>query len=314
MTAFCGLNSDNILDIPSGLDDSIEEMASRLLDDTTANEINGEPGKRFSMMGPAKNLTQLQRKIPSDGKPLPQLPQLLFNGDDVWAMRSSPVVTAAGMSNQADFIPEDNNPDSCPPPVGRVPTHRRKASAPPLPRKSSKRKPRRMGSSGQTHKQRSKDANKEQIEFQKLTKTVEPSLMDNDMTRGSAFFESQDSSQQAVATMAASKALKSVDESTDSENLTKPRKSRSKGTNVLAKMKHAINERLHDSGLKKRQYRMSNEHLLSMEFSQLPEYDEEASTISPIEKRINEGLQKIQIPNTNYQHLGADCAMIRNQS
>ena len=69
-------------------------MASMLLGDTTT--IN-DPTKRVAVQHVGS---------PAD-KALPQLPELLFNGDDAWAQKTTPVVTAAGKLNEIHF-PENS--------------------------------------------------------------------------------------------------------------------------------------------------------------------------------------------------------------
>jgi hypothetical protein len=68
----------------------MDEMASMLLDDTKTMLDTPEPAS-------AKQ----------ENKNLPQLPDLLFNGDDAWAHKSRPVVTAAGNLNQIPFVESD---------------------------------------------------------------------------------------------------------------------------------------------------------------------------------------------------------------
>ncbi len=120
-------------------EDSIEEMASMLLDDTTMNQLNTntEPGRRLSQMAAAEAYNAGRIEL-GDSKALPQLPKLVFNGDDAWAMKTAPVVTAAGSSNQMTFNGDME------PSIGQISTqtgnHSRKGSAPTIPRKSSKRK------------------------------------------------------------------------------------------------------------------------------------------------------------------------------
>jgi hypothetical protein len=68
---------------PSPQDDSIDELASMLLDDTTLDQMKADPGKRLSRVSTVNS--------PSDeeSKALPQLPGLIFNGDDAWALKTS---------------------------------------------------------------------------------------------------------------------------------------------------------------------------------------------------------------------------------
>jgi len=123
---------------PSRYDDSIEEMASMLLDDTDIDQPRAEPGRRLSHIATSKALSHSSSR---DSKTLPQLPQLLFNGDDAWAMRTTPVVTAAGGNNEVHFSFEDEavpgiHTANIPKPFKQP----RKDTTPPIPRRSSKRK------------------------------------------------------------------------------------------------------------------------------------------------------------------------------
>jgi len=68
---------------PSPQDDSIDELASMLLDDTTLDQMKVDPGKRLSRISIINSLPA------HESKALPQLPGLLFNGDDAWALRTS---------------------------------------------------------------------------------------------------------------------------------------------------------------------------------------------------------------------------------
>jgi hypothetical protein len=59
MTAFYGKNNNDAnQQSPLALDDSIQEMTSMLIDDTTMNQLTAEPGKRLSKLGSAKILPQ----------------------------------------------------------------------------------------------------------------------------------------------------------------------------------------------------------------------------------------------------------------
>jgi hypothetical protein len=64
-------------------DDSIDDLASMLLDDTTLDQMKADPGKRLS------RISIVNSPPDQESKALPQLPGLLFNGDDAWALRTS---------------------------------------------------------------------------------------------------------------------------------------------------------------------------------------------------------------------------------
>lgn len=119
-------------------DDSIEDMASMLLDDTTMNQLNTntEPGRRISQAAATEIFNS--RTNSRDGTSLPQLPRLGFHDDDTWATQTAPALTAAGDSNQMNLEFKGNHPDF---PLHSMPKHSRKdSSAPTVPRKSSKRR------------------------------------------------------------------------------------------------------------------------------------------------------------------------------
>lgn len=124
--------------LPQLHDDSIEEMASMLLEDTTINQLNAntEPDRRLSHAAAAKIFNSYSR---ADARQdLPQLPRLTFSGDDAWAMQTSPVIAASGNSNQIRFDLDD---DPLSLPLQPTLKHNRKGSiAPTIPRKSSKRR------------------------------------------------------------------------------------------------------------------------------------------------------------------------------
>ena len=108
-----------------------------LLEDTDSDQVKPEAGKRLSQTATAKALPSIPGHGQANSKTLPQLPSFLFNGDDAWAMRAAPVVTAAGMSNQIDFSADTTGSQDFP---TESSDHLRKASTPSIPRKSSKRR------------------------------------------------------------------------------------------------------------------------------------------------------------------------------
>lgn len=301
MAAFYGKHSDDhVGSLNSGFDDSIEEMASMLLDNTTMNELTGEPGKRLSQLGSAQILPHIPRGTYTPDKPSPQLPQLLFNGNDVWAAMSSPVMTAAGNKNVTDFMSDADELDSCPPPVSKEPAHMRKSSAPPLPRKSSKRKPRQPSQKEDIPNQIHKDENKRQNEPRKLSKMMQqdPGTPPTETRNEMASISPIDVNQKIEAMLKASRDLKPMDGGFANESTAI--KKGIKENKVLQRMKNAINERINDKDWKKRHGSATNTHLLDLDLSQLSDF-EEVSTVSAIDRRINEGRYPIYPPYTNMQ-------------
>jgi hypothetical protein len=121
-------------------DDSIEEMASMLLDDTTMDQLNADtkPGRRLSQAAAAEIFSASGRMGSRDGKILPQLPKFVLNGDNVWVKQTAPsVITARDINQITDSDHDDhwsitsNLDDS----VRKGP-----ALAPSIPRKSSRRR------------------------------------------------------------------------------------------------------------------------------------------------------------------------------
>ena len=124
-------------------EDSIQEVASILLDDTTIDQLNADtyPGRRLSQAAAAGVYNYGRRVEKEDNKALPPIPNFMFNGDDAWAQRPASVVTAAGNLNKFNFN-SDTEPS-----IGHPSTqthHTRRDSAPKIPRKSSLRKAGRL--------------------------------------------------------------------------------------------------------------------------------------------------------------------------
>lgn len=119
-------------------DDSIDEMASQLLDDTTMDQIYTHPGNRMSQISISKAIPHLPLSE-SPGQAPPRLPQFAFNDDAAWALRQPALVTTDGMVKE---MSSSGSSRALSPPfdIGH-PSHRRKSSAPSLPPKSSKRRP-----------------------------------------------------------------------------------------------------------------------------------------------------------------------------
>jgi hypothetical protein len=297
MTAFYASDEDEpIRTISSHLDDSIGEMASILLDDTTMNELNGEPGKRLSMISSAKILPQFPRPSSGIDKALPQLPQLLFNGDSAWAYQSHPVMTSAGKSNGREFTGDGDEPDSYPPPLTRQPSHVRKTSAPPVPRKSSKRRSHLSKPKHSLEPNKDTPACQDQNLVQRYSNSrsqiITTISSQQNPNRPMTSEGATEINNKIASMLTASRDLKhppSDERSLHAPLLTTKRR-RVISNNVIAKMKRAINERLHDSGLRTRVVTIGDCHLLDNSMSQLPDYDEEHTTVSAMEIRMNEGM------------------------
>ncbi len=296
MTAFYAKhNNDPNQQSPLALDDSIEEMTSMLIDDTAINQLTGEPGKRLSKLGSAKVLPQLSRQGFFHDKALPRLPRLSFDSEDDWTTASRPAITAAvGTSNKADLMNNGDELDSCPPPVSRQPAHARKSSAPPLPRKSSKRRSRQREPKDVVEARNTPCYESRKIEPRKLNKPTQQTLtspysLSSQTAKGKTPKVSPDVSQQIEAMLATSKALKQEGDQVVSKSPALSKKTGMKGNRVLSKMRDAISGHLQEKGLGRHHNIAKDDHLLDPNLSQLPDYDDEASTISAMELRINEG-------------------------
>jgi hypothetical protein len=107
--------------IASRHDNSVDEMASMLLDDTT------------TLLGPTKRVAVKHVESPQD-KDLPQIPKLLFNADDAWPHRTAPVDTAAGDVNAIKILDGSEVADNSMSHIfGQSADH----STPPIPRRVS---------------------------------------------------------------------------------------------------------------------------------------------------------------------------------
>ncbi len=276
----------------SGHDDSIEEMASMLLDDTTIDQLKPEAGKRLSQTAVAKALPILPRLGSQDEKNLPQLPRLVFNGDDAWAMRNTPVVTAAGSSNQIEFNDDHLEP---PTPLINVASHARKSSAPPVPRRSSKRK------SGRP-KSHFSNSQAESTEVPKTTSTTRQSLknsishpqpLETPLAQPRVIPGATEINEKVEAMMAATRALKPGSDSTLLHGPLVPAKKKRLGDgNMLSRMKIAFNDRFQTRSSKKRDSTRDG-RLLDKSLSELQDFEEDPissiSTLTAMELRMNEG-------------------------
>ena len=269
-------------------DDSIDEMASILLDDTTEEQLKPEPGKRLSRVGIAQALPSIQRVDPNAAKSLPQLPKLLFNGDDVWAMKSSPVVTAAGSSNQMVFssdTPESLNVSANSPQFKISP-------APTIPRKSSKRKsarPRSALSRGKINVESQQTASRLALK----SSISPPKPVEVPEIKAPSTMNATDVNEKIVAMLAATKALKPTqDDALHPGTFVPTKKRRLIDNKMLTKMKSAINDRLQIRGSRRRDS-IRDDKLLDRTLNELQDFEDPASAsvtaLSTVEIRMNEG-------------------------
>jgi hypothetical protein len=289
-----------------GRDDSIGEMASMLLDDTTEDQLKTRPNRRLSQMTTTKTVSNLVHTQADEYKAHPQLPELIFNRDDAWAMKTAPVVTAAGNSNSMYFDRGSDGASNLPAlPIARA--HSRKGSVPAIPRKSSKRKsvcPKSTHEKVQFGGDRKK-ALKSSISPPKLLEPVQPQQLEasdvnnkiqamlaaTQALKGSApshRLEATDVNNQIQSMLAAGKDIKGGTDQALLQGPYLPTKKTSLIKNkVLTKIKTAINDRLQiqnarrrDSALDKRLLGPSNRELLEWE---------EPLALSALEIRLNEG-------------------------
>ncbi|CZT44996.1 uncharacterized protein RSE6_05264 [Rhynchosporium secalis] len=270
-------------------DDSIEELASILLDDTNIDQLRPESGKRMSQTAATNAIPGYPRTDSQDGKNPPQLLRLVFNDDDAWAMRMAPVVTAAGSSNQVDFTEESTLPTSF---LNRMSVHTGKSSAPKIPRKSSKR---RSGRPQSTQPQ-TMSGDRRSIanpSGQTITTTVSFSYQSGSSQSKSTGNVATDINSKVEAMIAATKALKP-----GSDGIVLPgplvpdKKNRLVGNKVLTKMKTAINDRFGGRYARKRDS-IINGRLLDPTLNEVQDLEDDVSasgeTATAMELRMNEG-------------------------
>jgi hypothetical protein len=282
-------------------EDSIEEMASMLLDDTTIHQANtdAQSGGRLSQAAAIEMFDESGG--PEKGKDLPQLPKLLFNGDDAWAMRGAPVVTAAGSSNQIRFSGDSD-------PLGisfQSTNHIGNGFSPVIPRKSSKRR------SGQpkshvTHSEKdglglprynrfgSYNSNKSFTQFKSDREDLKgrvPSPRTIDIHSQKPCDGMFDINGKVQAMLAATKALKGADSDILPQTLVPFRKRYFVDNRVLAKMKTVINDRLR--GRSRKRDSTQEDGLLDESVRKAQDFQDDisasAAALTTIEIRMNEG-------------------------
>jgi hypothetical protein len=285
-------------------EDSIEEIACALLNDTTFEQLKVDPGRRLSQIGLTQGNSGMSTPRAIDGdyddtKDLPQLPALLFNGDDAWAMKTSPVVASKSSSNIMHFSTSIDEPSSSPLNISKyASSHTRKSSAPAIPRRSSKRKSSRSKSNIASPQKPTYGHVRGSASKNKLSKSFStPLLLNMSATRPSASVSSsvnaQDINGKIAKMLEATQALKGS--SSESALLQGPlvpaKKRRLKDNRVLVKVKTAINDRLNSRNAKKAHDSARDDRLLDTPMNDGPEEGNRAVSglISDVELRLNEG-------------------------
>jgi hypothetical protein len=140
MLSLPSFGSDNDQQAALENDDSIDEMANMLLDDTIDSQKYGADTDLSISIKFAKDLPKCFHATEAGTtgaiKPLPHLPQFLFNGDDAWASKNASVVTAIGRTNTINFTSLESESSN----VFSQHPEETKVSPPPIPKRSSKRK------------------------------------------------------------------------------------------------------------------------------------------------------------------------------
>lgn len=264
-------------------DDSIDEMASLLLEDTEFDQLKPGAGNRASYSAAAK--TALPQIRSQEGKALPQLPSMVFNGDDAWALRMSSVVTAAGSSNQMDFSHDGPSISSV-----QAASYTRKTSTPTIPRKSSKRRSARPRSALFQPPPELVDRRTHVSRRTLKSNISSPQSQDVPHPTKTTAFDAAGVNNKIEAMIAATKDLKPVSDDTPPQLV--PSKKRRFENKVLSKMKSAINDRFQSRSGRKRDS-MLDERLLDVSLNEVPETEDEsfasAAAVTAIELRMNEG-------------------------
>ena len=265
-------------------------MASILLEDTTLDQAESEHGDQLGQITAAKMIPGFSDPGIPRSKTLPQLPQLVFNGDDAWATKISPAVTAVGSSNEDLFSDDALVPENTASNFSKSVKHTRKRSAPPIPRRSSKRK-----------SVRPKEVSKQQsvltYEHPTTPSSSEvnnvhvscPDLLQMPQARPRTGNAGIDVARSIEAMLAAQEALKGPSNNGTLRDTTK--KHRVKNNKVLTRVKTAINGRLQVRSSRKTYDPARDDLLLDSSTSELPTPDNDFSTdaLTSVERRMNEG-------------------------
>jgi hypothetical protein len=262
-------------------DDSLEEMANMLLEDTTIDQFESDHGQSASQIAAVRMLPSISSQ---NMRVLPQLPELHFN-NDAWAMNANTVVAAAGNVNEIQPFGGTNAPGNY---HQKLSTRSRKGPAPPIPGKSSKRKSARPMATD--CKERAEPGNRQSdgANSKKIAKgsISPPKYIDVPQAKPSAFNDTNVSNK-IEAMLEATKALKpgTCDHMLQGPHLP-TKKHRLKDSNVIMKMKTAINDHI-QARVSKRSYDPArDDYLLDDALNETQTNDKAMSTM---EIRMNEG-------------------------
>jgi hypothetical protein len=222
-------------------DDSLEEMANMLLEDTTIDQSKSDHGQPPSQIAAVRMLPSISSQ---NMRVLPQLPELHFNKDDAWAMNANTVVAAAGNFNEIQPFGGTNAPGNYP---QKPFTHSRKGP-PPIPRKSSKRKSARPMATDLRERAEPGNWQSDGPNSKKIAKgSISPPKYINVPQAKPSAFNDTNVNNKIEAMLEATKALKpgTGDHMLQGPYLYLPtKKCRLKDSNVLMKMKTAINDHI----------------------------------------------------------------------
>lgn len=263
-------------------------MASILLEDTNLDQAESEHGGRLGQVTAAKMTPGFSDPRVPRRKTLPQLPQLVSNGEDAWAAKTSSAVTVVGSSNEVLFSDDVVAPENSTSNFSKSLKHTRKGSAPKIPRRSSKRKslrPKEVSKQQSVltyeHPTTPSDVKNVQISSADL-----PQIPQARPRTGNAGI---DVARSIEAMLAAQEALKGPSDSGALRDTVK--KHRVKDNRVLTRVKTAINSRLQVRSARKTYDPAGDDLLLDSSVSELrtPDNDFPTDALTSVERRMNEG-------------------------
>lgn len=274
-------------------DDSLEEMANMLLEDTTIDQSESDHGQPASHIAAVRMLPS----ISSQERVLPQLPELHFNRDDAWATNANTVVAAAGNVNEIQPFGGTNAPGNY---HQKLSTRSRKGPAPPIPRKSSKRKSARP--MAPDFKERAEPGNRQSdgANSKKTKGSISPPKYIDVPQAKPSVLNDTNVSNKIEAMLEATKALKpgTCDHMHQGPHLP-TKKYRLKDSNVLMKMKMAINDHIQTRVSKKSYDPARDDYLLHDALNETQTNDKAMSTM---EIRMNEGWYYISLESVRLTH------------
>jgi hypothetical protein len=272
-------------DIKDDHDDTINKIASDLLEDTVVEQRKEDPGRNLIKFGFAGTKSEMSITPTVDGpnddsKELPQIPLNLFNDDNPWAMKNSPAVTSASHLNTMRFSADELSTGT-----GSISrnafSHTRKSSAPAIPRRSSKRKSGRSKSNITSPQKPTNGHIRGTASKNKLSKSFStPMIMNvsapvNQSIATTSSVNPQDISGKIAKMLEATQALKgSSSESAIQQGPSIPsKKQRLKDNKVLAKVKTAINDRMTSRNGRRTHDPIRDDRLLNLSIYDSPEID-----------------------------------------